>query len=200
MLVKINLDNETFAKIKALISEGKYPDLYHFIEIAVKNQIQEEFADHIDTISTTKILESGISITESIDRQKDEIASRFRDIIGKEWWQKKLREIKLEESTIEPNKRDLIWSFYNRFLPVKIVIHELAILMVKQGTWVELNQLKDYSYELAREISKILKEYEDKFDVPRNQRLSTGLPTPSSDLEGLKGVSKKKEGDQVTIE
>ena len=191
MLVKINLENEIFAKINELISKKRYPDLYRFIEIAINNQVQEEFSE-VEPILADKILESRISISES-ERQKDEVISHFSDIMGKEWWQKKLNEIQLEESEIQPHTRYLIWSFYNRFLPVKIVLHALAVSMAKQGTaWIDLNQLKDQSYEFALEISKSLKEHEDKFEVPRNQRLSTGLPTPLSETTGLRGFQRRK--------
>lgn len=191
MLVKINIDKETYSRIKDLISEGRYPDLYHFIGIAISNQIQEEFAKKTDSIHMVEVIEN-ISPFESAERLKDEVNSQLNDLRGKQLWQNKLREIQLEKSEIEPPKRDLIWSFYNRFFPVKLVIRELAILMAKQGTWIELDQLKDHAYAFALEISKILKEYEDKMDAPRNQKISTGLPTPLSELVGLKGAQKRK--------
>jgi hypothetical protein len=189
MLVKVNLDNKAFSLINELIAEGKYPDLYHFIEIAINNQIQEEFSEE-SVIPIPKITEDESSYFESKEILKDETESQLK--VGKDKWQEKLREIHLEKSGIEPIKRDLIWSFYNRFLPVKIVIRELAILMVKYGTWIELAQLKDYAYVFAREISQILKKYEDREDVPRNLKLSTGLPTPPSELASLKGAKKRK--------
>lgn len=190
MLVKVNLDNKAFSLINGLIAEGKYPDLYHFIEIAINNQIQEEFAEE-SAIPMPKITEDEISYFESKEILKGETESQLKEA-GKDKWQEKLREIHLEKSEIEPIKRDLIWSFYNRFLPVKIVIRELAILMAKHGTWIELAQLKDYAYVFAREISQILKKYEDREDVPRNLKLSTGLPTPPSELASLKGAKKRK--------
>ncbi|MGI0010898.1 MAG: hypothetical protein ACREAE_05820, partial [Nitrosopumilaceae archaeon] len=42
MLIKIDIENEVFKKIRHLVDEGRYDDLHQFVTIAIINQIQEE--------------------------------------------------------------------------------------------------------------------------------------------------------------
>lgn len=193
MLVKINIDNEVFVRIKELIDEGKYPDLYHFIEIAINNQVQEETSE-----AKTRPAESfDLSGQEAVAKMAEEELSKKlysygKQINKKEEWQKKLKEIKLEESEIQPEKEDLIWSFHNRFLPVKIVVRQLSMAITEETPWIELGQLQEYAYDSAVKISQELKTYEDKFEVPRNQKLSTGLPLHPFDTRGLRVAEKRR--------
>lgn len=192
MLVKINIDNETFARINELIAERKYPDLYHFIEIAINNQIQEEASEvKIRPAKSFEFFEQTIP-SESAKEFPNKSYSYGRPISEKDEWQKKLKEIKLEESEIQPEKEDLIWSFYNRFLPIKIVVRQLSMVILEEAPWMELGHLQEYAYDCAVQISDELKRYENKFGIPRNQKLSTGLPLPPFDPRGLRVAEKRR--------
>lgn len=189
MLIKIDVDAEMFSKIKHLIDSGRYTDLYQFVTVAISNQIQEEFSqkgfESVPALEETSLLESSVSLTPAVPQPP---MSRTDTT----YWREQLKLMKLSSSEIEPEQQDLIWSFHNRFLPVKIVIHQLAKTMVKQGTWIELNELHQVAYELAVSVSAMLKEYEQRYDIPRNRRLSTGLPIPSTELKGLRGAKLRK--------
>jgi len=71
----------------------------------------------------------------------------------------------------------LLSGFYSRFLPVKIVITVLGHLLERhKSSKVELNDLRVRAYDIAEEIAETLSIYEKEHDIPRNEKMSTGLP------------------------
>jgi len=76
----------------------------------------------------------------------------------------------------------LLFSFYSRLLPVKIVVNVLGHLMEKNKTeMVDLKELRVNAFDVAQEISETLSSYEKKHDIARNKKMSTGLPKKGSD-------------------
>lgn len=192
MLVKFNIDNDVFQKIKQLVEQKRYQDLNEFLNIAVNNQVTEEFANLTSNIVRMESppKEADISLKE-IDDFLAEKGAPFEETLDPNW-RKILQKIEPGISDIEPYYDDLIWSFYNRFLPVKIVIYRLATLLKGNLAWIELTDLQTLSYNLATKISEGLREYEEQYDLARNQRLSTGLPTPESERERVKKIREKR--------
>ncbi len=188
MLVKFDIGNDVFQKIKHLIEEKKYQDLNEFLNIAINNQVTEEFAN-LPWVGK-KVTKSDSSQKEIADLLVEKSASSLEPI-GLNW-RNILQTKKPPPSDIEPQYDDLVWSFYNRFLPVKIVIHKLAMFTAVKIDWVELVDLQAHSYDLATKISERLREYEEQYDLARNQRLSTGLPTPESEKDRVKKIREKR--------
>lgn len=187
MLLKVDIDSQTMNKIKQLIDGGRYDDVYQFVSIAIKNQIQEELAESDSTFLVLK--------GQELQTQKSNVFSEISPFKSAPDWLNLLKKLSAQESEVEPNYEqydDLIWSFYNRFLPVKIIIRELAIMVVSRENWIELADLESNSYQHALEISQRLREYEEQHDLSRNQRLSTGLPTPISELNSVRGVRERR--------
>jgi hypothetical protein len=190
MLIKIDIENEIFQKIKQLIDEGKYQDLYQFVTIAINNQIHEERAKKDSDLPLSTLQDIKLSGKEAA-RFFSETKSELDQAINPDW-RKLLEKTIPQESEIEPQYNDLIWSFYNRFFPVKIVIYQLATMIAENGSWIELTELQLNSYKLASRISKSLREYEEQYDLGRNQKLSTGLPTPGTELVGIKRLKERR--------
>ena len=178
MLIKLDLEGDLFEKIENLIKDGKYNDLYQFIKIAINNQLQEE--------------KSGIVETE--DFEKKPIGPTLRKITEEAQQQlaRLLSDVPLEESELAIIPSSLIWNFYNRFFPLKIVVRQLGLMLAGAEKWIDLWIVQDQAFIYAEETSDILKEYEDEKNIPRNEKLSTGLPLPSFELRGLRKSEKKK--------
>lgn len=76
-------------------------------------------------------------------------------------WRQELLDFKLESSQIKPKPADVIWYFYNRFFPIKLVINQLAKIMVtQQNNWIEVGDLQVQSFEFAQEVATKLKNIE----------------------------------------
>jgi len=76
----------------------------------------------------------------------------------------------------------LVWSFYSRFFPVKVIISVLAEMMAKNnGEMVEYEPFRDRAYYVALGLSIEIKEYEAQWRRRRNDRISAGLPQPPVD-------------------
>ncbi|RNJ79582.1 MAG: hypothetical protein D9C04_04195 [Nitrosopumilus sp. B06] len=68
-------------------------------------------------------------------------------------------------------------SFYSRFLPVKIVISVLAYRLAEDKTTrIELNEIRARAYDIAEELAGVLTKTEAENNIPRNKKMSTGLP------------------------
>ena len=71
----------------------------------------------------------------------------------------------------------LLSGFYSRFLPAKIVLTTLCHLLEKnKDSKIELKDFRVHGYDIAEEISETLSKYENEHDIPRNKKMSTGLP------------------------
>ncbi|MBT4326417.1 MAG: hypothetical protein HOD60_05850 [Candidatus Nitrosopelagicus sp.] len=75
----------------------------------------------------------------------------------------------------------LLSGFYSRLLPVKIVLITLGHLLERsKDTKIELKNLRVHAYDIVEEISDTLSKYENEHKVPRNKKMSTGLPKKGS--------------------
>tara|TARA_Y100001936_G_C16077699_1_gene675222 strand:+ start:338 stop:1894 length:1557 start_codon:yes stop_codon:yes gene_type:complete len=76
----------------------------------------------------------------------------------------------------------LLWNYYSRILPAKIAIMGIADIMNReQSDIIELDEInKAHIYDLAEELSEILRREEYKKDLKKQNKFSTGLPKPIS--------------------
>jgi len=73
----------------------------------------------------------------------------------------------------------LIWDFYTRFLPIKIVLTKLGNMIVDEpDKMVDYELFRDEAYDAALGLSEMLRMTEEKYGTKRNKKLSTGLPSP----------------------
>ena len=147
MLIKVDVNSDLYRQIQKLVEDGKYDDIYQFISIALKNQIQEEQA------GPEKIGESGTEPIKSIpQRMRDTILDRQNEI------KLLLGETPTEKSEINPIEQHTPWNFYNRFFPIKIVLRQLAIMVKAEEAdkvWSDFhkarNDLNDQIHDLKME-------------------------------------------------
>ena len=72
----------------------------------------------------------------------------------------------------------MLFKLYSRFLPVKITVAVLGNMLHESSTdHVSLDSLRAAAYDIAEELAAILAKGEREKGVPRNMRVSTGLPT-----------------------
>ena len=79
----------------------------------------------------------------------------------------------------------LLWNYYTRMLPAKIVIMGIADIMnSKQTDMIELDEMnKAHIYDLVEELSEKLRWEEKKKGMKRENKISTGFPKPVSSDE-----------------
>ena len=176
MIIKSDIENEQFLEIEDLIKKGKYQDIIQFIKISISNQLQEEKNE-------------GIVKNNSIDGLVEESKKDF-GLLEKRYkvLQESLKHLELIKTDDSDNKKDVdfIWSFYNRFFPVKLAIVKLAQLITPEKPHCDLDEWQIAATETGQGNKKILGEYEKEMEYGRNKKMSIGLPTHSSILEGIK--------------
>ena len=107
---------------------------------------------------------------------------------------------------ITNNNPPLMSKLHTRFFPSKIVISFLANLVKdkireENTRWVNYEEFRENVYQEVLEISKITKSYEEKNNIQRNKRISTGMPSfyektfldKSEELKNLKKIESSKE-------
>ena len=93
-----------------------------------------------------------------------------------------LKKITVPKNSIPYDGYPLLFSFYSRLLPVKMVVSQLGYLMErKKSQNIELKELRLNAFDIAEEISKKLTDHEKKHGTPRNEKMSTGLPKKGKD-------------------
>ena len=94
------------------------------------------------------------------------------------------------ENAIPYDRYPLLLGFYSRILPVKIVLAVLGNLLKRDKTAsVEISELRTHAYDIAEEISIILSDYEKRNSIPRNRKMSTGLPKKGNDEEDREKIT-----------
>jgi len=185
MLIKIDVESDLYLDIQDLIKEGKYPDIYEFIKLAILNQIQEEKSDSRYSKDSEQKIRDVLSHSKDFSIIQKELQVKLDDL------KKNLSDFEIDEHNfLKKTDDELIWIFYNRFLPIKIIISELARLITPELQWIELEEFKENAVDVAQDMCSILKKYEIKNHLTRNNKLSVGLPTHPNELEGIK---RKKE-------
>ena len=86
-------------------------------------------------------------------------------------------EIRKSESVYRYDGYPLLFRFYSRFFPIKIVITVLANMMYeKNQNNIKFVDLRVAAYDIAEEFSEHLTNIEKINKIPRNMKMSTGLP------------------------
>ena len=79
----------------------------------------------------------------------------------------------------------LIWDFYSRLLPIKILVSVLGNMMIEKGsTTVDYKDFREKAYFAALGLAEKLSDYEKKWEVKRNVKKSTGFPISPIDTLG----------------
>lgn len=183
MLIKIDIERDLFKQIEKLVVDGKYEDFYQFLKVAISNQLQEEKSE---TTPNEKTFENPLDV--KLNKIRQDLQQRITNLLS---------EVPLVESEILLIPKVLIWSFYTRFFPVKVVTRKLLTMLYSEKKWVKLVNLQDEAFFSAEAISDDLRGYEDDYNLPRNEKISTGLPLPKSELHGLRGNKKKNKEEKL---
>jgi len=181
MIIKLDVDSDQYSEIEKLVKEGKYQDIIQFIKISIANQIQEEKSGNDEPIKLEKL-------SEVINVINNEFKKSHKEL------EKVLNETTFENSEMKKDEEPFIWSFYNRFFPIKIIIDQIANMIKQNEPWVSLEDLQDNATSNAQEWYKFLKEKEIEKELKSNQKLTVGLPTHPYELEkpGIKKREKNK--------
>jgi len=179
MIIKFDLESELFSHIQNMIKSGRYDDIYQFIKIAINNQLQEELSQ--DQQKEEKM----ILFSEPQSENRIQI-EKISDL------QKYMENIPIQESEIPKPQEDLIWSFYTRFFPVKVVIYHLARMLNPQNLWIEISHLQERTFGFAEDICRRIEAYEEDHNLTREKKLSTGLPMTLASINLLKGAKRRK--------
>ena len=87
----------------------------------------------------------------------------------------------------------LIWEFYTRMLPVKLLVAVLADMMIEKGAnTVNYKEFRERGYYAALGLAERLSDYEKKWKIKRNEKKSTGFPVSPIDTMGKLDIEKMK--------
>ncbi len=99
-------------------------------------------------------------------------------------------EVKKPDCVYEYDGYPLLFRFYSRLFPVKIVISVLAnMLYEKNQNKVKFLDFRAAAYDIAEEISNNLTSAEKANSTPRNKMVSTGLPKKGKGGEVLQKIA-----------
>lgn len=99
-------------------------------------------------------------------------------------------EITKPNNVYEYDGYPLLFRFYSRFFPVKIVIVVLANMMYeKKQNKVKLVDWRSAAYDIAEEMSGFITDYEKSNNIPRNRKISTGLPKKGQEDEEIEKIA-----------
>lgn len=180
MIVQVRIEPETLEKIRKLIDDGHYKNIYDFVGMAIENQIRLDFSEE-SSLSLYNAIEANPKL--AIPRK---IEFEIAEIMLPKLETKSNRDIQYE--VYGPGTSGLIWIFQNRFFPVKVALQSLSNIIKKENSdSVEFDLWETYAGGYALDISSRL------FDSDIRTEITTGLPIPKQKV-GQK-FSKKKNRD-----
>jgi hypothetical protein len=107
-----------------------------------------------------------------------------------------------ELDTIKPNTvyeydgYPLLFRFYSRFFPIKIVISVLANMLYEEHEKndgdmmrIKFTDFRASAYDMAEEYSGLITKIEKQNNVPRNKKISVGLPKKGVDGEDVEKIA-----------
>lgn len=167
MKIVVNLDPPTYERIKSLVADGEYESVEQFLRVGADNQLAIE----------TDAAEAPVTSTENKsheETQDTQATTTTGD--GYEWGYTVPDTVPTRDP--HPADRDalLLFSQYYRFLPLKVVILELAGETAATGGPVALDKFREHMSEAVIPIRDALVEWEETNDVSKQDRFSTGFP------------------------
>lgn len=92
------------------------------------------------------------------------------------------------------NEKDSwMWGQYNRIFPFKLALRCLSIKL-KSNEWIDLDEFKEETAEIAQQFSEIIKKYENENNLKKQDKISAGLPIKSDDFyQELSSLTRFKE-------
>lgn len=150
------LDPNTYDKIEGLVSEGAYDSVEQFLRVAAQNQLAIERSDD--------------------DREHEETSTKT-SFGGRHWDYAPPADIPTGAPFGEDRDEILLFSQYYRFFPLKCALYHLCKLTADAGGPVSLKRARQHISEEIWPIRKEIIGWEDRNDIKKQNRKSTGLPS-----------------------
>lgn len=150
------LEPAAYEEVQQLVQEGKYDSVEQFLRVAAQNQlaIERSQGDTEQSNQSPKTEESG----------------------GRHWSYSPPQEIPTGPPFGEHRDGILLFSQYYRFFPLKCALYKLAELSADAGGAVPLKEARKYVAEEVWPIREAIVDWEDRNDIKKQNRKSTGFP------------------------
>jgi hypothetical protein len=184
----VNIPDALVGRIRQVVDDEGYENPQEFVTTAIENQVELEESD-VEGFKTLNeaVAEFTAGAPDSSDEPEQEIEPEDvgTDGLGQ-------REYDTVPTVTTPDEDRLptgpLWGQYNKIFPAKLVVRRLANVIHEQnddGTstpqngirWIDLEQFRKETGELARNYGLQIKEFDDKKSRGRGEKLSSGLPT-----------------------
>jgi len=149
------LDPDIYEDIEDLVNHRAYDSVEQFLRVAAQNQL---------------------AIERSEDDQEHEDRSTKTSSSNQHWRYTLPTDIPTGPPFGEHRDGILLFSQYYRFFPLKCALYHLGKLTVDTGSAIPLKRARQYISEKVWPIRKEIAEWEDRNDIKKQNRKSTGLP------------------------
>lgn len=172
----VDLKQKQADEITKLINAGRYQTVAQFISAAIENQIyienSEELTQHI-----------------RLEKKDSDILGKPDIVIANDNKKIMLIEIKSQPKTVHmptfsivsaslygaEEEKCWLWGQTNKILPVKIGLRVLYAIIGSEE-WINLEEFRNKAADIAASFGTIIRQYEEKKDKVRDDRISAGLP------------------------
>ena len=187
MKIVVDIPDALVGRTKQVVDDEGYENPQEFVTTAIENQLELEESDAkgFKTLNEA-VTEFDAGAPSSSDEPEQEIEPNIgTDGLGQ-------REYDTVPTVTPPDEDRLatspLWGQYNKIFPTKLVVRRLANVIQKQNEdrtsipqdgirWINLNQFRKETGELARNYGLQIKEYDEEHSRGRGEKLSAGLPT-----------------------
>ena len=166
-------------------------------EIVVEDTVQPEpVAPVISSGPATQLMDThdaSKQAFESLGEGYEQTYSEITELKEQGVWNKDI------DDALPYDKYPLIWSFYSRFLPVKLVLSVLAEMTSDvNGQMVDYEKFRNRAYKVAIGLREKIRAWEKDNDIKRNEKKSAGLPISPMEVTPAKMAKLKASETRFT--
>lgn len=170
MKIVVDLDPDTYEKIRELVEAGRYDSVEQFLRAGADNQLTIEASPEggVDTHRSTRPQRRGADGTTASTNAFESVAGR---------WEYSLPDdVPVREPHPSNRSELLLFSQFYRFLPLKFALIELAKATAEVGGPADLDEFRDQVSEAVVPFRNALQDWENAHDVSKQDQFSTGFP------------------------
>ncbi len=169
----IEVDPEIYRKIFSIIHSGGYSDLQEFASAAFSNQLlleSQEAGSALES-STPDVI---VSASAEARPPGETVSTALNAVLARNIQWEKVDPVDMPP--LGESFRGYIWGQYNKFLPMKVALRQIAALSPTDGQWIELTKAHQSAAYTAAEIGQNLRQLEKSHRKGLLERLSTAFP------------------------
>ena len=174
MKIVVDLDPDTYERIKQFVVNGEYESVEQFLRASADNQLTIEAGGGSTLSAEPEATRASAAAPSAETGEKPAISEAPTEEFT---WGLGLPETVPTRAPFPIDRSEiLLFSQYYRFLPLKFVLHRLAVESASADESLTLETFRDHVSEAVLPVRDSIHQWETRENIPKGERFSTAFP------------------------